>query len=256
MNIDAYLTHIGITERQTPDLAFLTRLQRQHMLTVPFENLSVMHAEPVVLDERLLFAKIVARRRGGFCYELNGLFSWLLRELGYTVTRLSAGVYKELTGDFGPDFDHMTLLVHLGDDHQSADYLVDVGFGDSFRTPMAMPDGMVMDVGGTFRITWQQTPAVYYLEKQVPSGWQPQFIFTPAARVLTDYVSMCQHHQSSPDSSFTQRRLCTIATKRGRITLAEDTLTVTANGKQTKQPVASDDEWTQHLQTHFGIVLN
>jgi len=96
------------------------------MRTVPFENLDIHLKRPIVLEDNALFDKIVTRKRGGFCYELNGLFAALLRALGFDVVMLSAGVANP-EREFGPDFDHMALLVTL---EQS--WLADVGFGDSF----------------------------------------------------------------------------------------------------------------------------
>ncbi len=110
-----------------------------HLLSVPFENLSIhwrgIHwREPIILGDEALFEKIVRRRRGGFCYELNGLFAALLRELGFSVKMLSAEV-ADAEGNFGPPFDHMALLVTLEDR-----WLADVGFGDSFREPLLLDE--------------------------------------------------------------------------------------------------------------------
>ena len=111
MDVDAYLTRIGATRASD-----LPDLHRRHQTAVPFENLSIHLGEQISLDPGDLFDKIVTRGRGGFCYELNGLFAVLLEMLGHKVTRVSARV-----GD-GPPFDHLALLV---DDA----WLVDVGFG-------------------------------------------------------------------------------------------------------------------------------
>ncbi len=99
-------------------------LQVAHLLAVPFENLSIHAQQPIVLEDTALFTKIVERRRGGFCYEANGLFAALLREMGFDVAMLSAGVARA-EGGFGPDFDHMALMITL-----EQRWLVDVGFGD------------------------------------------------------------------------------------------------------------------------------
>src|SRR5215211_6629735 len=153
MDIHAYLNRIGYRGTLEPSAATLHALQRAHLLAVPFENLEIHLGRPIVLDQTALFDKIVRRRRGGFCYELNGLFAVLLRELGFEVTLLSAGVARA-NGDFGPEYDHLTLLVEcplsvidsqlqpvVGDQPRTTNYgprtiwLVDVGFGDSFRAP-------------------------------------------------------------------------------------------------------------------------
>src|SRR5882762_9048307 len=103
MDIKAYLQRINYLGSLVPTAQTLRELQVAHLQTVPFENLSIHSAEPIVLDDDALFRKIVLRRRGGFCYELNGLFAALLRELGFAVSMLSAGVANS-EGVYGPDF--------------------------------------------------------------------------------------------------------------------------------------------------------
>src|SRR6266403_161583 len=132
MDIRAYLQRLDYTGAIAPNAETLRLLQLAHLRAVPFENLSIHSGEPVVLDDRALFEKIVSRRRGGFCYELNGLFAALLRQLGFKVEMLSARVANG-EGSFSPDFAHMTLVVTLKER-----WLVDVGFGDSYRQPLLL----------------------------------------------------------------------------------------------------------------------
>ena len=110
MDVDAYLHRINYRGSLAATAQTLRDLQTAHLLTVPFENLSIHSGELIILDDDALFEKIVLRRRGGFCYELNGLFAALLRELGFEVVMLSAGA-ANAQGIYGPDFDHMSLLV-------------------------------------------------------------------------------------------------------------------------------------------------
>src|SRR6267378_8247006 len=121
LNTKAYLDRINYHGSLAPTAAVLRVLQVAHLLTVPFENLSIHAAQPIVLEDDALFTKIVEKRRGGFCYEANGLFAGLLRELGFDVAMLSAEVANS-GGEFGPDFDHMALMVQL-----ERRWLVDVG---------------------------------------------------------------------------------------------------------------------------------
>ncbi len=121
MDVAAYLQRIGYDGPCKPTAEVLRQLHRAHMLAVPFENLDIPLGRPIVLSLPLLFEKIVQRRRGGFCYELNGLFAWLLQEIGFSLTMHSARVFSE--GRPGPDFDHMLLLV--GTDEKLG---ADVGF--------------------------------------------------------------------------------------------------------------------------------
>ncbi|HEX9438499.1 MAG TPA: arylamine N-acetyltransferase, partial [Roseiflexaceae bacterium] len=110
MDIQTYFQRINYHGPLAPTAETLRELHVAHLLAVPFENLNIGLGWPIVLDEAALFEKIVVRRRGGFCYELNGLFSALLRALSFDVTLLSAGVARA-DGGFGPEFDHLTLLV-------------------------------------------------------------------------------------------------------------------------------------------------
>lgn len=248
MNAKAYLDRLGIASASDSGFDLLAELQQAHLLAVPFENLSVIWREPIVLDEERLVEKVVHRRRGGYCYELNGAFAWLLSQLGFQVTRVSARVYNGSAQEFGPEFDHMALLVHL-----DRDYLVDVGFGDSARQPIPLPAGEVQDISGRYRIR----PAAgvereLHLQRQGAEGWQPQFAFTTTPRQLADYAEMCHYHSHSPASHFTQRPVCTVATPTGRITLSPATLTITEHGEKQTTPIAEAD-YDSLLWEHFGI---
>jgi len=127
----AYLNRVGVTAPTVSDAAGLRTLHRAHQRTVPFENLSIHLAEPISLDERDLIDKIVRRRRGGFCYELNGAFALLLEALGAQVSRVAARVYGE--AGLGPPFDHLALIVRPADG--SGPWLADVGFGSHSDYP-------------------------------------------------------------------------------------------------------------------------
>ena len=129
----AYLNRVAVTPPVITDAAALRALHRAHQVAVPFENLSIHIPEPISLDEADLVDKIVRRRRGGFCYELNGGFALLLQALGAQVTRMAARVYGD--GQIGPPFDHLALAVRLPDG--SGPWLADVGFGSSQRLPAA-----------------------------------------------------------------------------------------------------------------------
>jgi N-hydroxyarylamine O-acetyltransferase len=125
MEVDEYLERISYSGSREPGVETLRQLHRAHMLSVPFENLDILLGYPIELSLPSLYDKIVRRRRGGFCYELNGLFGWLLEQLGFKIAMLSVRVFNGAKP--GPEFDHLILLVEL-DEHMVAD----VGFGDSF----------------------------------------------------------------------------------------------------------------------------
>lgn len=249
MNIQAYLERINYRGLLTTTAETLRDLQLAHLLTVPFENLSIPAKQPILLDDGALFTKIVEGRRGGFCYEANGLFAALLRALGFDVVMLSAGV-ASAEGGFGPDFDHMTLMVRL-----EQRWLVDVGFGDSFRKPLLLDErGEQAQGRRAYRIIPDDTHLIL-MQREDVNEWKAQFRFTLQPRVYSDYAGMCHFHQTSPQSHFTQRRICSRATEEGRVTLSEMRFIVTnMNGEQQERLLESEDEYVAILREHFDIV--
>ena len=251
MKIDAYLARIGYDGPRTPTADTLRQLHRAHMFAVPFENLDIPLGNPITISLPAFYAKIVERRRGGFCYELNGLFGWLLEQLGFRIERLSAGVYGG--GQPGPDFDHLTLLVETGE--QGDQLLADVGFGDSFVEPLRL-DGTVSAAGtGTlYRLPGVGSDRV--LERQKPgAAWEPQYAFTLQPHHLDEFAPRCHWTQTSPDSGFTRKASCSLATPEGRVTLTGRRLITTRGQARTEHEVTSLDEYRTLLKTHFGIDL-
>ena len=246
MDIDAYLARIGYAGPSRPSLAALSALQLAHLLKVPFENLDIGHRH-IVLDEAAFFEKIVRRRRGGFCYELNALFAALLRELGFRVTLISGRVART-TGNLGPDFDHLALLVDLDER-----WLVDVGFGDSFLKPLRFDSREAARQGRReYRID-EADGELILLQREIE--WKTQYRFTVEARALADFTERCVYHQTSPDSPFTQRSSCSIATESGRVTLSGNRLIITRDGAREERPVA-EDEKAALLRELFGMPLD
>ena len=250
MNIKAYLQRINYHGSLALNAEALRELQRAQLLTVPFENLSIHAKEPIVLEDEALFTKIVERRRGGFCYEANGLFAALLRELGFDVRMLSAGV-ANAEGGFGPDFDHMTLMISL-----EQRWLVDVGFGDSFREPLLLDEGSEQVQGSrAYRIVPDGTHLIL-MQREGDDEWKAQYRFTLQPHEYADYVEMCRYHQTSPQSHFTKARICSRATREGRITLSEMRfITTSKNGGRQERTLTNQEEYAAILHEHFGIVM-
>ena len=252
MNCIQYLQRIQISKTEKVSYSFLSKLQKQHLSTIPFENLDIHQGKKIVLEDERLYEKIVVRKRGGFCYELNGLFCWLLGSLGFSVSMVSSKVYRLAKDNFTPDFDHMVLLANLENT-----YLVDVGFGDTFRKPIALPDGITDDISGKYRVQpFGSTPDTYILQKEENNIWQHVYCFTAHVRVISDFNEMCTFHQTSPESHFTQGIICTMATKSGRISLSDDFFTITDGSAKKKTKVDSHKDFKNKLRDHFGIQLN
>ena len=255
MDIDGYLKRINYRGSLAPTAQTLRELQVAHLLTVPFENLSIHSAEPIILDDDALFEKIVVRHRGGFCYELNGLFAALLHELGFKVTMLSAEVAKA-PGTFGPDFAHMTLLVAVDDDGLAERWLADVGFGDSFREPLLLDSKEEQAQGERAYKFLADEPYLILMQRESGGEWKDQYRFTLRSYRYADYAEMCRYHQTSPDSHFTKARICTRATPEGRVTLSEMRLITTIDGTgRTERLLTSDAEYASTLSELFGVVI-
>lgn len=257
VGVDAYLARIGLAAPPAPTLNGLAQLQLAHILHVPFENLSIGWGESIVLEEEWLLDKIVRRRRGGFCYELNGAFAWLLRALGFHVDQVEARVWSAAAGAYGPPFDHMTLIVHVedavhGEDAAPGPYLVDVGFGRAPRAPIALPAGTHRGDDGVFRV-WIDG-GVGRLERLGDAEqWQPEHQFTTLPRRLDEYRAMCAYHQTSPDSHFTQNRVCSLAKPDGRLSLTPREFIRTEGDSRETTPVRDEAHYRQLLLDHFGI---
>jgi N-hydroxyarylamine O-acetyltransferase len=255
MDTSAYLARIGVPLPLPPSPESLRALQLAHLMTVPFENLDIPLGREIVLDEKAFFEKVVRHRRGGFCYELNGLFAALLRHSGFPVTLLSARVARA-TGGFGPEYDHLTLLVEFPGNQPRR--LADVGFGDSFREPLLFDEpgeqaASACDNGRAYQLR-RAGDEVTLWRLQDDGGWKPQYLFSPVPRRLEEFAAMCHYQQTSPDSHFTQRRICSRATPAGRITLADLRLIFTENGGRSEQTL-TEDQHRAALLEHFGIDL-
>ena len=248
MDVSKYLSRISYSGSLEVSTETLRELHKAHLLAAPFENLDIHLKRPIVLDQQKLIHKIVERRRGGFCYELNGAFCTLLQALGFNVLMLSAGVAGE-DGSFGPPFDHMTLLVELEER-----WLADVGFGDSFREPLGLDHrGEQSQDGDAYRLIEDADHLI--LERREDDLWKPQYRFDLEPHKLTDFAKRCIYHQTSPESTFTQKRTCTKATPEGRITITGMRVIVTERGVKRERELASREEWLAALDEHFGIEL-
>ncbi|MBO1413971.1 arylamine N-acetyltransferase [Streptomyces sp. FH025] len=242
-----YLDRIALPDPGAPSPEALARLQLAHLRTVPFENLSIHLGEPVVLDPRALLAKVVTRRRGGFCYELNGAFAELLTSLGYRVSLLAGRVYDGERP--GPPFDHLALRVDLDEP-----WLVDVGFGRFSRHPLRLDErGEQHDAHGTFTIA----PVGGHGDLDVLMNGEPQYRLGLRPYERDDFRPTCWWQTTSPDSHFTRSTTCSMLTADGgRVTLSGNRLITTTPAGERTESTLTDDEALAAYHTHFGIRLD
>jgi N-hydroxyarylamine O-acetyltransferase len=251
MDSKAYLERIGYRGSTRPSVSVLRRLHRRHLLSIPFENLDIHMDRPIILSKAAFYDKIIKHRRGGFCYELNGLFASLLDELGFKSSMLSARVARK-SGGFSPDFDHMTLLVQLKDL-----WLADVGFGDSFTEPKRLDlSDPQADHGIDYHFTRKDGWTLLSRRIEDSGPWEPQYKLTLTPRKLKDFVPRCRWQQTSPRSHFRKGRLCTRLTTSGRVTLTDTNFIVTRGKRKVERSLKNSEEFDVLLRRHFGIDLN
>jgi N-hydroxyarylamine O-acetyltransferase len=245
MDIDAYLARIGAARPARADAAALRELQQRHLLTVPFENLSIHLREPIVLEDEKLVGKLVERRRGGFCYELNGAFAALLTALGYQVTLLAARAASP--DGVGPPYDHLALRVEL-----TEPWLVDVGFGRFSRYPLRLDvrDDQT-DPDGVFRIAGRDDG-----DLDVSRNGKAEYRLEQRPRALADFEATCWWHQTSPKSHFTRSLVCSLLTGDGRVTLSDHMLVRTMGEERDVRQLTSDADVLDAYRTNFGIALD
>lgn len=249
MDINKYLKRIGYKGTLETTIETLGSLQTSHLFSVPFENLDIHRYIKIDLDKS--FDKVVNNNRGGFCYELNGLFYQLLKELGFIVKIVSARVYQGEKG-FGAEFDHMAINVKINND----EYLVDVGFGDFAYSPLRISlDEEISDPRSVFRI--ERYNEVYKIVKQKSDdgSFIPKYLFSETERVIDDFKKMCVFHQTSAESHFTQNKICSLPVKDGRITLSGNTLIITKNNNVETRELKSEAEVNDMLKEYFNIIL-
>ncbi|MFJ9627924.1 arylamine N-acetyltransferase [Streptomyces sp. NPDC101175] len=253
--VDACLRRLGVPRPALPTVDVLRELHLRHLQTVPFENLSVHLGEGIVLEEKRLLDKVVGAGRGGFCYELNGLFGALLAALGFEVALLAARVHGD-GGHLGIPYDHLALRVRAED---GSVWLADVGFGTHSHYPLAYEErGEQEDPGGTFRVAASAGDGdVGQTDLDVIRNGKPEYRLEVRPRVLGDFVAGAWWHSTSPVSHFTRSLVCSRLTEDGgRITLSGRSLTVTgADGKREVRELVEDDEVLAVYRERFGIEL-
>ena len=237
IDVDAYLARIGASRADS-----LAALHEAHVRSIAFEDYDIHLGIPIDLDLEALHAKVIQRRRGGFCYELNGLFAALLTELGHQVVLFSAfSLGPDRTP--GPDFTHVLLLV-------DGEWIADVGNGASWLRPVPLAVGVHRN--GPIEVKVCQDGQMWWTqERAAGKDWETDWGWRPRARRLAEFVSGCRHHENDPASSFRARRLAVLPTPGGRIMLENGVFRETGRPDRT----VNDTEERRLLAERFGLTL-
>jgi len=244
----AYFDRIGFSGEAGPDLATLRALHRAHLQAIPYENLDVQFGRTVTVDPEAAFDKIVTRRRGGWCYEMNGLLGAVLADIGFKVTRMCGAATRETTGD-GAIGNHLVLLVDLPE----GPWIADVGFGDGALEPFALR-AAAFEIGG-YALSLEQLDERWWRFHNHRFGGAKSFDFTlgPADPALL--AEKCHWLQTAPESGFVLNAVAQrfrgeeILQLRGRVLNR-----VNPDGKTTRT-LASADEFVSVLADDFDLDL-
>ncbi|WP_425389649.1 arylamine N-acetyltransferase family protein [Ekhidna sp.] len=244
-----YLYRIGLVEKE-PSIGYLKELQKAHLLNIPFENLDIHYKNKIILDYQKVYDKVINWKRGGFCYELNGLFYHLLYHLGFDCYVISGKVWNDETNTFGKPFDHMVIIVALDEDK----WLADVGFGDGIISPLKIEVGKPqMDYTRYWRIDHDADENLILKVSDDNVHFRPKLLFTLDEKQLIQFIEMCDYHQTSPESPFIQKKLVTQLNEAGRITLTDRKLKIDQMGQKKETPILHEDDFLSKLNHHFKI---
>jgi N-hydroxyarylamine O-acetyltransferase len=241
----AYLKRIGFSGAARPDLDTLRALQYTHVRNVPFENLDVQLRRPVGLDIDACFDKIVRQRRGGWCFELNGLLGWALQEIGFDVVRMSGGVNRERAGDGQMD-NHLCLLVRI--DQQ---YLVDVGFGGSLSQPL--PLNAAEHRQPPYHLSLAELDNGYWRFAERAHDKPFSFDFCLTAADESRFAEKCTELQISPASPFVQNLVAQRRIGDAHVFLRGRVLTTLTETGEKTVTLASADELLAVLRDKFDL---
>lgn len=242
--IAEYLARIGLSSAPSPDIAGIDRLQRAHTQSIAFENLDIRLGRGIRIDSESVFDKLVQRRRGGYCFEQNRLFSNVLTELGIANRPLLARGRLNLPPESTPPRTHVCLLARV----ESEEWLLDAGFGGLYIAPMRLIEGVVTRSGHRLRrVGAAGSPeGQWWLERaaqpipadgdETAADWQPQYSFD-LFEVASDDLEQASHWTSTrANTRFTTGHIASISLANGFASLNDRQLTIYGpDGKEVRQ---------------------
>ena len=251
MKREAYFQRIGLAADTKVELTgeFLSRLQHQHVLSVPYENLDILDRRPISLQIPDLYDKIVLRQRGGYCFEVNALFKALLLELGFRVTSYFA---RYLRGEVGiPVRRHHVLAVEASD----GVYVCDVGIGQTApRFALRLVEGLVQPQGAEVYKFERDEQLGWVLWELRHGEWCRYFSFTEDKALDIDFIQPSFYCELHPDSPFNKTIIVAIKTPTGRKSIDDRDFKI-FDGTELihREENCTDERITEILSEHFGI---
>ncbi|MDR0271502.1 arylamine N-acetyltransferase [Paenibacillus sp.] len=248
----AYLERIGYTGSINRSATVLANLHEHHMYAVPYENMDILNGIPLSLDLDDLYDKIVIRSRGGYCFELNALFGWLLGELGFQVTSYFGRFWRDEPNP-PPLRRHHILRVKA----EGQSYICDVGVGGIVPIrPLLLVEGLEQQLGGEYYRLDRDPFYGWILSERKAGEWSRIYSFTEEPQLPRDFEMASYWCEHAPESIFTKSAMVFIRTREGRNTMAGDEFRIfTSEGVETFTP-STQEEYRQAMQTYFGISIS
>ncbi|WP_303867700.1 arylamine N-acetyltransferase [Acetobacterium wieringae] len=249
-NLEDYFRRIHYSGGTEVSAATLTQLHLGHVMAIPFENLDVYAQKPISLELDALFRKIVINRRGGYCFEMNGLFAAVLTEMGFLVSSHLARVYQGGFEHSGKT--HRVLLVKA--DGQA--WLCDVGFGgNGLVAPLLFEEGLEQEQLGRCHRVMADPDYGYRVEFKTPGGFEPIYAFTRENCSPADYLIANHYTSTYQESFFRQALMCTLVTETGKITYFDGHLKIIDGETMTETTITGEATIKEALKSYFGLEL-
>jgi N-hydroxyarylamine O-acetyltransferase len=253
-DLESYFIRIKYSGAREPTLGVLRELQYRHAESIPFENLDVLLGRQIRLDPGSLAGKLIHSRRGGYCFEQNGVFWRVLNALGFTVTPLAARVRWLVPDDVATGRTHLLLRVDLPE----GPHIVDVGFGGLNPTaPFALVLGREQTTSlETYRIVqWAGTEG-YELQARLGEIWAMLYRFTLEPQMLPDQEISNWFVSTSPTSRFVQNLTLARPAGERRLTMFNDQFTIRyRDGRVEERTLAGAEDLIDTVRQYFDLDL-
>ena len=252
MKLQQYLDRINYSGSLEPNLETLIGLHRAHLQTIPYENLSIHFGRILELNLERIFERLVPERRGGWCYEMNGLFAWVLREIGFDVRLVSTQVTRD-DGSLMAPGDHVALIVEFKSGPEK-NWLTDVGWGNGFLDPLPLEVGT--QTQGFLEYRLESVGEVWRFHNQQYGADGFSFTLEPhslESRRLEEFQERCTWLQTSLESGFVRVTVCQLFTPDGINTLRGAVLTKIRSSGKLEHTISSLEEYEQVLCNDFKL---
>jgi N-hydroxyarylamine O-acetyltransferase len=251
LDLDAYFERIGYSGRRDATLETLKELHRKHPEAIAFENLDPILGRPVPLDMPSLEAKLIRARRGGYCFEQNGIFFRVLQMMGFHATGLSARVLRGRPEKDSPR-SHMLMKIEL----EEGTYVADIGFGSlTLTAPLRLDDEAPQETPhGQFRIV--EAGDEFELQALLDEGWQTQYRFALQEYFPQDYEALNWYRATHPQSPFVTSLMAARPLSDRRLGLRNNHYAVRhLDGRTDRFVLGTAAEVLDVLEGDFGIAL-